>query len=257
MSWVVSVFIFVGFAASKLASYIFPLFPALAILLGFYLNAVLEKEEGSEKISSFRICLNIMSLVFLSLGISLIFAGPKYIPFSGVHSAVYMGGGLCLLLGFAIFVLCRREKYIKTLSAFVFFPVIIFVFGFLMKDKLEQDVSCKEIMAYFQEVETGHKPIMASKILVRAVRFYTDQDDLRVIDIGGKGFWSPHPVDYFDTDDKVLDFLNKNHEVYAVVRSRAQEDIERITRNRPFVLEELYHKGGKVLIRITRKDNQS
>ena len=52
--WIAGVYFYVQIAQSKLASYILPIFPAIAILLAYYLHQAFERKEDSRTAVTFK-----------------------------------------------------------------------------------------------------------------------------------------------------------------------------------------------------------
>jgi hypothetical protein len=102
-------------------------------------------------------------------------------------------------------------------------------------------------------VDPSQGPILASKFYVRGVRFYTDRPTA-VIDIGGKGFWSPHPIPFLKTDQMVIDFLSERPVTWAVLKEGNVQDVHRILKSRPFKIAEIDGIGGKYILRIEKKE---
>ena len=121
---------------------------------------------------------------------------------------------------------------------------------FFARPYIEPWVSCREISEVFNTIDKSDTPVLASKFYVRGIRYYTDRD-MAVIDINGKGFWSPHPIPYLNNDQDVISFLNQRPVTYAVVKEGHAQDIKRISQGH-FHVEELDSIGGKFILRITK-----
>ena len=129
---------------------------------------------------------------------------------------------------------------------------VLLIMIFMVHTHIEPWVSCKPISDVFNEIDRSDTPILTSKFYVRGVRYYTDRP-VAVIDIGGKGFWSPHPIPFLNADHMVIDFLNKRPVTYAILKEGNVEDVERMLANRPFTIEHLEDIGGKYILRISKK----
>ena len=120
------------------------------------------------------------------------------------------------------------------------YPIItltFFVSTYFARPYVEPWVSCKHISDVFNEIDKSDTPVLASKFYVRGIRYYTDRK-MAVIDINGKGFWSPHPIPFLNTDKMVMDFLDQRPITYAIVKEGNVRDLKRITHGR-YNLEEL------------------
>jgi len=94
-------------------------------------------------------------------------------------------------------------------------------------------------------------PVLASKFYVRGIRYYTDRP-MAVIDINGKGFWSPHPIPFLNTDQKLVEFLNQRPVTWAILKEGNVQDLHRILKNRKFKINELEGIGGKFILKIEK-----
>jgi hypothetical protein len=122
---------------------------------------------------------------------------------------------------------------------------------FFARPYIEPWVSCKGISEVFSEMDNSQTPVLSSKFYVRGIRFYTDRP-MAVIDINGKGFWSPHPIPFLNTDQMVVDFLNERQVTWAILKEGNVQDLQRILKNRKFKINELEGLGGKFILKIEK-----
>ncbi len=252
MFWILGVYIFVQPAHSKLASYIFPVFPAIAIILASYIDKMLRREKGTA-VSSFNICARMMSVFLLGVIVTGLFFAKKYEAVLVNLTPIY-GFAICLFIIAGMILYFQRSKnYTKLIFMYPAISAMLLATLFFARPYIEPWVSCKHISEVFNEIDTSDTPVLASKFYVRGIRYYTDRD-MAVIDINGKGFWSPHPIPFLNTDQKVLDFLDKRPTTYAIVKEGNVKDLKRICKGR-YTIEELDGIGGKFILRISKMQN--
>ena len=236
-------------AQSKLASYIFPVFPAIAIILGYYFDRV--QEDGALTKSMKATCYAMASMLGVGIIVGIYFAH-KYIDFVVNVNFVYM---IAVLLGICVFFMAqftRDHKFMKVIASVGSMTLIVLAFLLLGRPYAEPWVSCKDICDVFKKIDNSETTVLCAKFYVRAVRFYTDRKTA-VIDINGKGFFSPHPIPFLNTDEKVLGFLNTQEVTYGVLKQSNVKDLERIARGQ-FTMTHLGDMGGKYIVRIEKLD---
>ncbi|MBU0469631.1 MAG: glycosyltransferase family 39 protein [Candidatus Omnitrophica bacterium] len=251
IGWIVSVLIFTQPAASKLASYIFPLFPAVAILLAFYLDSALDKEKSENKSIGLRICGYAMVAVLIGIIIGGNIAGRMYIDVIGSMRPILIASVIVAIVAFLIAIFNIRRQYLLMLFSYIGISATLLVMLFFAKPYIEPWVSCKDVSMALNKLDKTNSRILSSKFYVRGVRFYTDRK-MAVIDIAGKGFWSPHPIPFLNTDQMVIDYLNEEEVNYAVVKEGNVEDLYRILKGKEYKIENLFGIGGKHILRITK-----
>ena len=104
-------------------------------------------------------------------------------------------------------------------------------------------------MDEFNKLDQNTTPVLASKFYARGVRYYSDRP-VAVINIGGKGFFTPHPIPFLNTDEKVLDFIKEQKDLYAIVRQQDWEILMRLAPGRYQIIEIGKGVGGKHIIKI-------
>ncbi|MBI5415373.1 MAG: glycosyltransferase family 39 protein [Candidatus Omnitrophica bacterium] len=247
LAWIVGVYMLVQPAHSKLASYIFPVFPAIAIILAFYLDNALE--SGRRRVLA--VCGYLFAGLLAVIAFGAIVAGHIYKSFIPDPAVVYVFAALLFVLAVVVVILNRRRDYVRMIFAHAGLTTVLLVMIFLARPAMEPWVSCKGISDTFQTIDRSDSTVLTSKFYVRGIRFYTDRK-VAVIDINGEGFFSPHPVPFFNTDQKVLDFLATQPVTYAIVKEGNVRDLKRIIAGQPYRLRELQGTGGKYILRIEK-----
>lgn len=225
LCWIVMTFLIFQPAHSKLVSYIFPLFPALALVCGgFVYESVFLKKRMRLSALLFSITLVFSSIIALGI----LFAKPFYKQYISSINQVYIFASFFICFVVLLWIFMLRRDYVKVTYSIIFLvPVMLFGAIFFHKD-MEPFVSSKQVSEYILKNYDIEGPILCSKFFVRGTRFYTGKE-VAVIDIPGKKFFSPHPVEFLDEDYKVYDFVNKHKTVYCVLKRANVEDIKRIS----------------------------
>jgi 4-amino-4-deoxy-L-arabinose transferase-like glycosyltransferase len=223
--WIVVVFLIFQPAHSKLVSYIFPLFPALALVCGdFIYNAA---SLGHKNRQFFTISL-ISWFILLSLPVGLKIALVKFPGYISGNLPVYIfiavfSGLLIVILNFIL-----RYKLFKVVYAFVsVLPVFLLIIPLVSND-IKPYLTSKYACEYLMKNYSVENTILCSKFYARGVRFYTGKN-VAVFNMGGGNFFSPHPIPFLNADQEVRDFLHTQAITYSVLKKSAVGDIERIT----------------------------
>ena len=222
--WIVAVFLIFQFAHSKLVSYIFPLFPALALLAGDFVY------DALSSVSRNRILLFVLlasSLILLAIPLGLIIAWDKYSIYLSSKIPVYI-----TITAFAVLVVLMlyfifKNKLLKSVYLLVLvIPVFLGISPFIAND-LEPYLSSQRASQYLSDIPGVNVTVLCSKFFTRGVRYYTGKE-VAAVDINGNPFFSPHPIPFLDLDQEVRGFLRSHPVTYCVVRKSQANDIERL-----------------------------
>jgi len=178
-------------------------------------------------------------------------AGRMYLNVIGSLHPILIASFFVALIACLITFFNLRRQYLLMLFSYVGISATLLVMLFFAKPYIEPWVSCKDVSQALNKIDTTNSRVLASKFYVRGVRFYTDRK-MAVIDIAGKGFWSPHPIPFLSTDQMVIDYLNEEKVNYAVVKEGNVQDLYRILKDRSYKIENLFGIGGKYILRITK-----
>lgn len=252
MAWVLGV---MQVAQSKLASYIFPLFPGVAILLGFYFNKIFSKDAGDSRedvqIARLHYVFSITMAILMLLGC---LAGVYFIKKYAVEYNAVIPGYVCMALSFlwatSFFVFTLRKDFKKSFWLSGSLIAILLVSLSFSYKAAEPWVSCKQICDVFKRLDNSKDVILTSKFYARGIHFYTDRP-VAIIDINGSGFFSPHPVPFLAKDEDVVQFLSERPITYAIVKKHQWEDLERIVQGK-FKMTFYEEIGGKYILKIER-----
>ena len=94
----------------------------------------------------------------------------------------------------------------------------------LARHNIEPYLSPRESCEYLLKNYKVDNVILSSKFFARGVKYYTDKD-VAVIDMPGTPFFSPHPIPFLNTQEKVRDFLRSQRITYAILKKNSVEDI--------------------------------
>jgi len=249
--WIIGTYIFVQPAASKLASYIFPAFPAVAMILAFYVHqAVMNVERGKNAIG-LRWCGYGMVIFLAFIVISAVSACSILSHFIPDRMPIYLCAALLAFFAVLIFIFNVKKQYVRMVLSHAGMTISVLILLYTAKPYIEPWVSCKMISLKFNAMDQSDTPVLASKFYVRGVKFYTGRD-MVVMDINGKGFFSPHPIPFFKTDWEVLQFLKQRPRTYAIVKEGDVLDLQRILRGQAFSMRQMETIGGKYIIKIDK-----
>jgi 4-amino-4-deoxy-L-arabinose transferase-like glycosyltransferase len=242
--WIMVVLFVFQVAHSKLISYIFPLFPALAILAGNFLCEMIVSHRRST-IAFFYIFWGLLFIV--PIGLTLAYARyPRY----SQSVVVYFSVALCMvILAFMLFFIIKHRLFASIYLAGSIMPMFLF-FALFSHSSFDSYVSSKEACSYLLDSHRLNNTILCSRFFARGVRYYTDRD-VAVIDINGRGFFSPHPLAYLNSDTKTRVFLLSQKTTYCVLNKSGLVDIERISRQAGFKLDLLKIAGDEYVVRIS------
>jgi 4-amino-4-deoxy-L-arabinose transferase-like glycosyltransferase len=250
-AWLIGIFAFVQPAHSKLASYIFPIFPAVAILIASYLDEAMEELREKKVSKTFAVCGYILCVFLAGVAAAALVAGQIYRDVLIDLKPVFVLAALLVSLAGLILAFNLKKAYLKMFFSCAGITVSLLATSFLARPYIEPWVSCKAISEDLKILDRSDGVVIASKFYVRGVRFYTDRR-MAVIDINGKGFFSPHPIPFLNTDEKVFALLATQSMTYAIVKEGNVNDLKRIIRGHPYRLEELGGRGGKYIVRIRK-----
>ncbi|MBN1869574.1 MAG: glycosyltransferase family 39 protein [Candidatus Omnitrophica bacterium] len=250
-AWILAIYIFVQPAHSKLASYIFPAFPAIAIILGYALNGALEQAQKGEEPYLFKICAYAISVFLIGVAAGGIIAAKQYPLIILDLKPIYVSAGVLVIIALVIALFNYRKMYIQMIFMYLGVTLTLLGSAYFNRSYIEPWVSCKPICDVFNDMDDSKTPVLTSKFYVRGARFYTDRP-MAVIDINGKGFWSPHPIPFLNEEKMVLDFLNERPVTWAILKESNVKDVRRILKNQPYRITELDGIGGKYILKIEK-----
>lgn len=243
--WITAVFVTFQFAHSKLVSYIFPLFPALAVISGdFFCNVV---DYGKAKTIS--IVTWIMWVVLALFPAGLLFAANKYPEYitskAPFYNFIILYSVVLLVMLFSVI---KKKHWLNFYLISVQVPLLIF-FVFFFHNNYENFVSSKNPCKFLMDNYKVEGRIICSKSFMRGVRFYTDKD-VAMFSIGGSSLYSPHPVPVLDSEEHTRKFLGTQAVTFCVLSRSSVEDLKRIANG--YNVEVLKVFGNEYVVRVAR-----
>jgi len=242
--WIVVVFGIFQPAHSKLISYIMPMFPALVLMTGNYVQK-LSEDTNKKTVSIFSL---ITCGILLIFPIILIFCPSeysRYLPSKTVlwlYVFMYMVSML-FLIGTVI-----KAKYGVFNYLIVFQTLLFLSFVPIACKNINKEMSSGNVGAFLKENYKIEGRVLCTKHFVRGVRYYTDAD----VAVWGGGFFSPHPIPMLNSDEKVIKLLEEQPVTYCVLSRSSFKDLERITKDR-FSLEKLDVIGEQYIAKVEVK----
>lgn len=244
LCWIGVIFVVFQVSHSKLVSYIFPLFPAMALVAGDYMSS----KKNAERKTFFAASL--ASWFFLvCFPIALIVSALKY-PAHAPSKPILYGFIIFYLiqLMFLLFFIIKK-RFLAQIYMLIFQIPLLFYFFLIAHGQASAYISGKEACGYLMRNYAVHNTVLCSKPFMRGVRFYTDMP-VAAMNIRGDNYFSPHPTPFLNSYEKVLNFLNNQPLTYAVVRKSDYQDLERMTAGAAMRCELLKIIGDEYIVRI-------
>lgn len=196
--WWIFVFIFFSVAQTKLVSYIFPLFPAVCVIIGWNIDRMSQKlEKGSRNFT--------MAMTIFFLGIfaaALFFAGWKIMP-AVMPAAATIGVATVLTIVLVCYALFKGNVQAAFFTQAMLGMVIMFSLVNIALPQLSESFSVKNTaLAY--KITANEKPLYVDKFLRPGFAFYTDRYGTEVVDKRNLAF------DTYAKDGAVFAELAKN-----------------------------------------------
>jgi 4-amino-4-deoxy-L-arabinose transferase-like glycosyltransferase len=214
--WIAIVFLAFQFAHSKLTTYIFPLFPALALVAGdFICSAAMKKQRILLRVS-------LASALMLALAaLGLMFAKMPA-AFAWAAAPARMLGAVLVVFCLAMAFVIRRKRMLHAAYVLAFACLGILSILPLISARIDPYVASKRaadcLAAY--DIRTT---IVCSKPFVRGVFYYTDKK-VAVFE-RGKNFFSPHPIPFFASNEALKEFLLTQPVTFCVLNKKSAAEI--------------------------------
>jgi len=246
--WITLTLLIFQFAHSKLTSYIFPMFPALAMVCGNFIFSSM-KDKGRQR--PFFILSGLMWFISLIILVGIIILGLKFSHYLSSPRPVYFLISILILwLGTVGLSLINNKTFMIFYLFCLFVPLLMGVIPFIYRD-VEPYFSSKYACEYLLNNYTLNKEtyLLCSKDFARGTRFYTD---MKVAVFGGGRFFSPHPIPFLNSDEKIKEFLHKQPLTFAFLKKSSLGDLKRIA-SEEFEYQVLKNIGNQTIIKIQSK----
>lgn len=246
--WISVVLFVFQFAHSKLTSYIFPLYPALIIIAGDYIyNSVLS--QNKPRLFYFSSLIMSAAILLFSVVLAVAASMPKLSVYLSSTFPVYALAVSLFILGVFSLVYVLGNKFLRFTFILVSLLLVVLFGGSLLHEDIEPYVSSRQASEYLLHNYPVSGPIICSKFYVRGVKYYTGKDVV-VVDIPGTDFFSPHPVLFLNTHQKVRDFLAKQQVNYGIIKKGNVQDFKSLT-NGYYKFEILKQIGNEYVVRVS------
>ncbi len=241
--WIAVTFIIFQRAHSKLASYILPLVPALAIVLSISVSSIKEKCRR----------INVLAFVYGLLGVALIIAPmiaekrfPQYIWPLAVWGIRLLG---LSFIGAAFYL--WRGKILNAMLAKMFGILLLFLIAGAQIPKIIDRTAADQYLGEIIRQE-GYEglPVVTNKIYARGVHLYTG-NPVVVIDSNKQPFWSSHPVDVISSHAEVMSYFENNKRVLCVVKKIYKEGFDQMFKGKR-INRVINQDGAKVTVMSER-----
>lgn len=245
--WVAVIFIVFQAAHSKLVSYVLPLFPALALICGAYIGDLMAA-AGRRPINKMVFLLSCLTFLLLPVGMAFVVSkfGLSLPPVAGYVFTVIFGTWFLVTL---FFILTTRLQAAFYLLAFAL--PIFFITSPINTEEIEPYFSSEDISLYLQEKCPSAALVLVSKSFARGILYYSGKPVV-VFAPGESDFFSPHPVMFLDTEEKVSDFLRQNRITYCVLKKKHVGTLKSIAQRIGFRCELLKPSGNACLLKVEK-----
>lgn len=249
-------FLFFMLAKSKLLSYIFPLFPLAALIVGDWTYRLLRMTAARTKMNP---CFVFLSLVFFVIAPVAMVAGVAFQNFSGqLHAswtAIFAAVAIFIPLGFCSFFCLLRRKYRRAFFCIAAASVCLTVvaFGWLLPSA-EGEFSSKQQAAAYLKLNGSNSRgfLLAGKLTVRGVCYYTGNDHIGVLADDPRGlFYTKHPVPILSTREDLLNIQPSDFPVYCFLRPKEFDFLKTLVDER-FHVDVIESNAERILARMDR-----
>ena len=247
--------IFFSFAKSKLLSYIFPIFPILALLMGAWGYRLCrlwawKKNPGIIFMSVATVVLGILPSV-LAMGVD---AYAKKMMLD-LGTPILLFSLLVLPMGWiAVYYLWKR----KGKAAFIAIGLVSLLFSWIAFGSLLPNADAifasRDFVEIYRKDSQGERPgmLIGSKLYVRGVSFYTSNKNMAVLTENPSGtFYTNHSIPMLSTTQDLEKLDAKNFPVYCFLRKKEYDVLKKIVTPH-FKITELDNHPQRALLRLDR-----
>jgi 4-amino-4-deoxy-L-arabinose transferase-like glycosyltransferase len=224
VSLIAVTFVIFQSAHSKLVSYIFPLFPALAIFTGGFIAEALGSEKKRQLYAA--LFFNLLAIFLIPVVLTVVWLRfqhylAAYVPSS---STICLFIAIFLVYGLLVLTFLLKKKFLAGIYCLALFVPLTLYLAPFVNQNVEPYVSPKISCEYLLNNYKVDNIILSSKFFVRGIRYYTDKE-VAVIDMPGTPFFSPHPVPFLNSPDKLLSFFRKQKVTYCILKKNNVQDV--------------------------------
>ncbi len=253
----VSVFIFFTLAKSKLMSYILPVFPLMALMMGGWLFRVYRALQNGVRP---KVSLKILSVLFFGiLPTALIIGCLIYgkIARLDILKPILAIAVFMPTLSWAFLFNVHKKKYRAAFYCVIAEIVIsaCLIFGWLLP-RCETEFSSRQDVILLEKTKlpSSSPLILADRLFVRGISYYSGSNNVSVLtDDPESAFYTKHPILMFSTADDLLKIDKNSFPVYCFLKPKGLRLLEKIADKR-FSISTLHSGSNKVFLRLDRTD---
>jgi 4-amino-4-deoxy-L-arabinose transferase-like glycosyltransferase len=239
LTWFAVTFAVFEIAASKLASYILPLFPAIVIPLAISLSDVKPRSRSRYALSAMQIVPGIALIVLPSI------MAPEIGGINTAGSAIGIRAlGAALIAGAFFFWRGRIKAAILTKALGV--AALVLVLGSSLSPAVDCEVADAFVKNIVIQERYGDQVILTDRRYARGVYFYTG-NPVVVMDHNKQPFWSPHPLEVITSREEIESFFAGRDRVLCVVNNSDAKELDRMFEGRR-ISRPIAHDGDKIVL---------
>jgi 4-amino-4-deoxy-L-arabinose transferase-like glycosyltransferase len=212
--------VFFSLSRSKLPTYILPVFPALAILIGRFWAAGLSTEFGTSWARHLKNCSLIFFLFILAVsGFAILYINGRY-PLYTAQTVI--GCAALLLFAGVFFMLNQRGNTLSSFFSLVAMMIIIFTTAkiFVLPD-VSHFKSARELALRMNRILPPGEPAVFYRDLRESVVFYSGR---RAV--------------VLETQDEIASFLSSPQPVYCLISIKTLDKIKHVLHSPFFIVDQ-------------------
>ncbi len=249
-------FLFFITAQSKLMSYIFPLYPMVAILMGAWMFRAYRAVALQHEPKNLFVWLN--ALVWGSASAAFPAVCFLFGRTNGLHlagSALWIAVAMIPFSGISIY-LFAQKKYPAAFSSMILLMFFLTGVSFgLLLPQIEPVISSKKWAEWYQKT-TQDQPnayLLISKMYVRGLSFYTGNPNIGVFSDRQDGdFYTRPPIRIVSDAKGLLAISSEKFPVYFLLRKKEWEFLKSMV-DRRAVLTVLENRGQQIAARLDQR----
>lgn len=223
--WVAVIFVFFSISQTKLVSYILPMYPPLAMIVGWYIDR-LWTTTHQQRANSWAIGNGILALLF-SIGMVL---GLKTMP--ELQSGVYLAATIFIIMAVTVAYFLwkkdiRRGFWTQIIAMGLFSLVLVSV----LFPAAAPNFTMKNMAQEFKAQYDGASPVYIIKFLHPGFTFYTDVYGIELL-----------PSRELKTDPELIKAIQESQRAYFIIRSSEYKRLTEVDRQGLSVLSNVDDK---------------
>ena len=175
--WFLVIFLFFSLSRTKLPTYIFPLFPALALLIGRLWDVFLDKGLTIKQEKGMNVSLCLFLILLIGGVVVLYIVGKTKYP-AAVFPSLIAGTVFIIFMSLFALALLRRKYTISLVIYMASFIIFVFLLSFFVLPEIGKYESNKYISKKLLTFAGPEEEIGAETRYRRGVAFYTDRENI-------------------------------------------------------------------------------